>query len=150
MYVTHGIWTQHITVRNLGEMFTLSSELPFLADLVFQFHYYSSASCHVIPCHQDFKVHSLNEILFKIINLTCLTCLLHVPVHYTSQLHIQSEMHMWWTPHMKNLRFTPLCAAPTSCKRLTQLKQLDVLCRIKNIHVLYYRFRPNSAFIIHS
>ena len=24
-----------ITVRNLGEMFTLSSELPFLADLVF-------------------------------------------------------------------------------------------------------------------
>ena len=86
----------------------------------------------------------------NIIQIINLTCLLYVPVYYTSQLHIQSEMHMWWTPHMKNLRFTPLCAAPTSCKRLTQLKQLDVLCRLKNIHVLYYRFRPNSAFIIHS
>ena len=75
-------------------MFTLSSELPFLADLVFRFHYYTSVRWQVIPFHQDFQVHSLKEILFKIINLTCLNCLLYVPVHYTSQLHIQSEMHM--------------------------------------------------------
>ena len=33
------VWTQPITERNLREMFTLSSELPSLADLVFWFYY---------------------------------------------------------------------------------------------------------------
>ena len=62
---------------------------------------YCSAGCHVIPFHQDSQVHCLNKIIFMEINLTCLLC---APVHYTSQLHKQSEMHTWWTPHMKKLR----------------------------------------------
>ena len=45
----------HYCQKKLEKIFTLSSELPFLADLIFWLYYIVFAVCLAVPLHQDSK-----------------------------------------------------------------------------------------------
>ena len=66
------MYATHITVeKKIKELFTLSSELPFLADLVFWLLHHL-AVCLAVPLHQDSTIHVCNSAVchWKKITLT--------------------------------------------------------------------------------
>ena len=129
-----------ITVRNLGEMLTLSSELSFLAGLVFWFYYIVLQAAILFQFIKTSKSSCLNKIHVLFMKINWLVWLVFNMYQYIILLSCKYMYKVRCTCdglHIWKLTVKPLCAAPTSCKWLTPISNHQSKTKkftIKSIH----------------